>query len=131
VEAVKEGTANATDAATDLEGVSATFATILRYVGTDKHAQTMLLGILALLLTYYGIICANQGSAQAHADAQAQLEATRKIDAQLQSLSAHVAGLEGAQQKTQSFPAQRLDTKRPPNRHERRKAAALARRKPS
>jgi hypothetical protein len=71
------------------------FSAILKWANGNAAALGVLIAALTLLVGYYAIVCANEGSAeahrdavQAHADAHEQLLATEKLDAEIQRLNA-------------------------------------------
>lgn len=120
--AVNEGSASAEEASETLAAVSPTFATLLRIANDNPGILAILVGLLQLILGYWTIIASDEGDAQAHADAQAQLLATERqtqaiqfatqtqeraqhalarIDAEVQKLNAAVEETKGSLPSTE------------------------------
>jgi hypothetical protein len=94
----------------------------------------LLCAIIALLLQGYAVWDDNQTAAQAHQDAQEEIKATRSVEQvqqkiygelrrQADATAAMASGQQGAQASPEKTPAPAA------NRHERRKAAKLAKRR--
>lgn len=101
--AVQEGSTSAEMASEQLTGVSPTFATLLRIANENPAILVILFGLLQTILAYWAIVSSNEGAAQAHADAQAQLRATEH---QTQAIQSAVKAQESAQQALQKIDAE-------------------------
>ena len=143
-QAVKNGNTNAEEAAAQAAEINSLFGHLLKWANENGVALGLLIGILALVVTCYSIISANQGSAEAHADAQALLkaqqsvaqsdqnaqQALKKLDKEIERLNV-LAGRQ-AEQSRSSLQSLRPD---PPQmqglvtRQQRRRAAQLAKKR--
>lgn len=151
--AVNTGKKTADEAASFVAEFNSNFAMILQLANHNAQALGLLIGILSLFLACYTIWDSSLDSEQAHADARAQLEMTeklieaigsekdedkatsetlREIDLKIENLNTLYSNLAASQTSEkltiQSYQKQKPSSNIARNRHERRKAARLAKR---
>ena len=93
--------------------IGSVFGALLKWADDNGAALTLLLTVLAVVINLYGVIAADDGSAQSHSDAQKQLNATFTLQQIEEKISEEL-------QKSMAG-----GSATPSNRHERRKAARL------
>ena len=150
---VNSGKKTADEAASFVAEFNSTFAMILKITNNNAQALSLLIGILSLFLTCYTIFDSRLDSETAHADARAQLEMTeklieaigsekdqdkatsetlREIDSKIGNLNTLYSNLAASQASEKltmpSYQKQKPSSNIARNRHERRKAARLAKR---
>ena len=141
-QATKDGKLSGAEAAEQAAELNSLFATLLEWANGNAAALGLLIGIITLLISIYSIHDSDMSSDQAHSDAQQQIQATQsetqvlqKIYEALQQQHAPAPSPATTTQPKQMKPrpagVQTPGAGAPPNRKERRSAAARARRKRS
>lgn len=77
-QSVADGKTGIDDAASQLEGISTAFATILRATNQNAPALGVLIALLTLLVSCYSLVVTMNVAAISHADAQSQLQVARE-----------------------------------------------------
>jgi len=117
----------------EVEQINASFGALWSWANSNAGALTVLIGIITLALMMYDLIGSDADAKTAHKDAQQILEVQERIYAALQKPAAPASASRQKCSPTtlrrQQGQVQSSTSQIPANRHERRKAAALARRK--
>jgi hypothetical protein len=122
--------------------IGSAFGALLKWANENGTALSLLLSVLTLVIALYGALSADEGPAQQHLDAQAQLQAILNLQ-QLQQriyeelLTRHSPDeLQGERSQTKQETTRQHPEQTPKkgmgatNRHERRKAAKLGKKRP-
>lgn len=139
-ESEKRGEISRENANQEAEKLSSTFADIMKWADGNAALLSVLIAVIACFIAVYGVREADLGSDQAHEDAEQQLRATESVTQAQQRIYEELLRQHAGEQSPAKATPSKTATQQPrpkqtpiaasPNRHERRKMEAEARRRP-
>lgn len=101
-QAAKEGRLSVSEAEERAAELESTFASLMKWANGNAGALGILIAIISLWMTIYAVYDSDQSSAQAHEDAQRQLQATQtQIQAQQTAIQVQQTEIEVQQTQLQ------------------------------